>query len=123
MKPMQQSWRSLPHAFRSALSNHTAKRRFQRPPIRHGSSLPVSEPKFDQTKESNDPSKPARPEHETQVQKSGFSADVHPAKQPDPQQSPSKATGIETEGPDSKAGEGQDMGVTKDRGAGPFMKQ
>ena len=109
---------------RAALPHHTAQRLYQSgAPIQHVSSHANSETKFDQTKESNAPSKPARTEHENQAQKSDFDEDTHPAKQPDPQQSPSKATGIQTEGPGSKAGEGQDKGVTEDKGAGPYMKQ
>jgi len=124
MKPTRQAWRSVPHPFRlPLLSNQIAQPRFQNPSIRHGSSTPVNEPKFDQTKESNDPSKAHRSEHETQAQKSEDREESHPAKQPDPQQSPSKSTGIEPEGPDGKAGEGQDTGVMEDRGAGPHMKQ
>lgn len=109
---------------RASLLNHNAQRIYQKTSIQHASShANGGETKFDQTKESNAPSKPARTEHENQAQKSDFDEDTHPAKQPDPQQSPSKATGIQTEGPGSKAGEGQDKGVTEDKGAGPYMKQ
>jgi hypothetical protein len=78
----------------------------------------------DQTKEGNDPSKKQKDEHQAQATKPGQSSDgEHPAKQPDPQKSPSKSTGIEKEGPGTKSGEGEDHGVQKDTGAGPFMKQ
>ena len=107
-------------AFRQASQlspQKTAQRIYSKPSIRHSST------QFDQTKESNNPANPAKNEHQNQAQKSGFSEETHPAKQPDPQQSPSKATGIQTEGPGSNAGEGEDKGVMKDEGAGPYMKQ
>ncbi|KAI0863526.1 hypothetical protein F4860DRAFT_65932 [Xylaria cubensis] len=82
----------------------------------HSSFSAIREPKFDQTKESNDPSKGLRPEHKTQAKQAESSEGKdHPAKQPDPQPAPSKSTGIQSDGPDSKAGEGKDKGVTKDR--------
>jgi hypothetical protein len=69
----------------------------------------------DQTKESNDSSKGLKSEHKDQLKKENNSAGSdHPAKQPDPQASPSKSTGVREEGPGSKAGEGKDEGVTKD---------
>jgi hypothetical protein len=125
MKPMQKSAGPMLQAFRRAslLPKPTAHRIYQQTSIQHASSHANGQTKFDQTKESNAPSKPARTEHENQAQKSDFDEDTHPAKQPDPQQSPSKATGIQIEGPGSKAGEGQDKGVIKDQGAGPYMKQ
>ncbi|KAI1378182.1 hypothetical protein F4677DRAFT_385386 [Hypoxylon crocopeplum] len=76
--------------------------------------------KIDQTKKSNDPSEDQKEEHHKQATRttSGEGRD-HPAKQPDPQQSPSKSTGVRSEGPESKSGEGLDTGVHKERGAGP----
>ena len=120
MKAIHKSSGPMLQAFRQASplsSQQAAQRIYSKPSIRHSST------KFDQTKESNNPTNPAGASHENQAQKSGFSEDTHPAKQPDPQQSPSKATGIQTEGPGSKAGEGEDKGVMKDKGAGPYMKQ
>lgn len=91
---------------------------------RHSYSSVVGETKVDQTKKSNDPSKSHKDEHQTQAKMSGSDEGRdHPAKQPDPQPSPSKSTGVETEGPGSRSGAGQDKEVSKDRGAGPFMKQ
>lgn len=84
----------------------------------------IGETTVDQTKHSNDPANGKKDEHQTQAKKAGSGEGRdHPAKQPDPQQSPSKSTGFETEGPGSKSGAGEDKGVSKDRGAGPFMKQ
>ncbi|KAI0397676.1 hypothetical protein F5Y17DRAFT_414225 [Xylariaceae sp. FL0594] len=73
----------------------------------------VGETKFDQTKESNDPSKDVKSDHRAAAEQTaddGSSRDSdHPAKRPDPQESPSKPTGVETEGPGgSKAGEGKE---------------
>ncbi|TRX98578.1 hypothetical protein FHL15_000652 [Xylaria flabelliformis] len=63
--------------------------------IRHGSSSATREPKFDQTKESNDPSKGLKPEHKAQAKQAESSKGKdHPAKQPDPQPAPSKSTGV-----------------------------
>lgn len=75
----------------------------------------TSQIRFDQTKTSNDPSKGMTSQHKDQSKNThdGAGGD-HPAKQPDPQQAPSKSTGVRTDGPDGKAGEGQDKGVTKD---------
>ncbi|KIV81329.1 hypothetical protein PV11_03520 [Exophiala sideris] len=84
----------------------------------------IGETTVDQTKQSNDPSNSKKDAHQAQATKPGSAEGrSHPAKQPDPQQSPSKSTGFETEGPGSKAGAGADKGVSKDRGAGPHMKQ
>ncbi|KAI4869422.1 hypothetical protein F4820DRAFT_406492 [Hypoxylon rubiginosum] len=70
--------------------------------------------KVDQTKKSNDPSQDLKEEHHKQATQTTSSD--HPAKQPDLQQSPSKSTGIRSEGPGStKAGEGTDKGVHKDK--------
>ena len=98
--------------------------RSRTPAERYSSSSVVGSVKVDQTKKSNDPSGAKQPQHTEHAQSAGSSESRdHPAKQPDPQDSPSKATGIETEGPGSKAGAKQDGKVTTDRGAGPFMKQ
>ncbi|KAI0458090.1 hypothetical protein F5B21DRAFT_461265 [Xylaria acuta] len=83
--------------------------------IQHSSSSAIGETKFDQTKESNDASKGLRPEHKAQAKQAGSSEGKdHPAKQPDPQPTPSKPTGVRYDGPDSKAGEGKNKGVTRD---------
>ncbi|KAK5064441.1 hypothetical protein LTR84_000274 [Exophiala bonariae] len=95
-----------------------------KPAKRYSSSNVVGSVKVDQTKKSNNPSRAHETDHTEQAQRTGSSKGRdHPAKQPDPQESPSKATGIQSEGPDSKAGAKEDKGVTTDRGAGPFMKQ
>ncbi|KAI1824371.1 hypothetical protein F4861DRAFT_539109 [Xylaria intraflava] len=86
---------------------------------RYGSSV-KGQTKFDQTKESNDPSKGLKPEHVAQAKQAGdIKGRDHPAKQPDPQPSPSKSTGVRREGPGSKAGEGEENGVSKDEGVLP----
>ncbi|KAI6090353.1 hypothetical protein F4821DRAFT_229122 [Hypoxylon rubiginosum] len=77
--------------------------------------------KFDQTKKSNDPSQEQTEAHHEQAKQAETSSDDgargHPAKQSDPQPSPSKSTGIMSEGPgSSKAGEGADRGVHKEKG-------
>ncbi|KAI1393390.1 uncharacterized protein F4822DRAFT_384495 [Hypoxylon trugodes] len=76
--------------------------------------------KADQTKKGNDPSSEQKEEHHEQATQTASSESrEHPAKQPDPQPSPSKSTGVRSEGPgESKAGEGVDRGVHKERGAG-----
>ncbi|KAI1818612.1 hypothetical protein GGS20DRAFT_527898 [Poronia punctata] len=71
----------------------------------------AGQPRFDQTHESNDPSKGVAEKHKAQCKQGPGD---HPAKQPDPQQAPSKSTGVRRDGPDSKAGEGEDRGVTVD---------
>ncbi|RYC65220.1 hypothetical protein CHU98_g979 [Xylaria longipes] len=83
--------------------------------MQHNSSSAIGEIKFDQTKESNDPLKGLKPEHKAHAKQTGSNeGEDHPAKQPDPQPAPSKSTGVRYDGPDSKAGEGRDKGVTKD---------
>ncbi|XXH04617.1 hypothetical protein Hte_011034 [Hypoxylon texense] len=70
--------------------------------------------KVDQTKKGNDPSQDQKGDHHKQATETTSSD--HPAKHPDPQQSPSKSTGIRSEGPGStKSGEGVDEGVHKDK--------
>ncbi|KAI0487619.1 hypothetical protein F4859DRAFT_510188 [Xylaria cf. heliscus] len=109
--PVALQLRSLkltPH--RPALPLHLLRIRIQ-----HSSSSAIGEIKRDQTKELNDPSKGLKPEHKMQAkQAESNEGRDHPAKQPDPQPAPSKSTGVRYDGPDSKAGEGKDKGVTKD---------
>lgn len=84
----------------------------------------AAEVKMDQTKKSNDPSEENKDDHQAQAEMvDSDKGRDHPAKQADPQKAPSKSTGIQTEGPDSKAGEGEDKKVMEDSGAGPYMKQ
>ncbi|KAJ9654768.1 hypothetical protein H2198_006207 [Neophaeococcomyces mojaviensis] len=79
-------------------------------------------PVVDQTKKGNDPNQDKRDEHKEAGNKAtDASGRDHPAKQPDPQKSPERSTGFETEGPGTKAGEGEDTGnVHKEEG---FKKQ
>ncbi|KAI0834892.1 hypothetical protein F5Y06DRAFT_277463 [Hypoxylon sp. FL0890] len=73
----------------------------------------------DQTRKSNDPSEKQKEGHHKQATKttSGEGRE-HPAKQPDPQPSPSKPTGVRSEGPESKSGEGSEPAVHREKGAG-----
>ena len=58
---------------------------------------------FDQTKKGNDP----KGDEDKSAKPQSGDKESHPQKQPDPQKSPSRSTGIETDGPgDSKAGKG-----------------
>ncbi|KAI2639363.1 hypothetical protein GGS21DRAFT_507253 [Xylaria nigripes] len=87
---------------------------------RYYESSAIGPTRFDQTKESNDPSNDLKPQYKSQAkQADSDKSEDHPAKQPDPQPSPSKSTGVRREGPGSKAGEGEDKGVTKDHGVLP----
>ena len=65
----------------------------------------------DQTKENNDPNQEKTDEH-VSAGKSATSgkAQDHPAKQADPQKAPERSTGFQTQGPDGRAGEGEDTG-------------
>ncbi|KAI1143618.1 hypothetical protein F5Y05DRAFT_361971 [Hypoxylon sp. FL0543] len=73
----------------------------------------------DQTRKSNDPSEEQKEGHHKQAKKTTSGEDRdHPAKQPDPQPSPSKPTGVRSEGPESKSGEGSEPAVHKEKGAG-----
>ncbi|CAJ2510092.1 Uu.00g059920.m01.CDS01 [Anthostomella pinea] len=100
---------------RSAL--RTARNSFSRP---LSTTTPLSAVKADQTKKSNDPSASQKEEHGSQAEQVSGEGRDHPAKQPDPQQSPSKSTGVREEGPNGKAGSAPDQGVhtEKDAGAG-----
>lgn len=75
----------------------------------------VSRQVVDQTKQNNDSSQPQKEEHRQQSTKAGKSSQSDlQSKQPDPQASPSKSTGIETDGPGgSKAGTGPEPDVYK----------
>lgn len=67
----------------------------------------------DQTRKNNDSSQEHTEDHRRQATKAGSSGSGqdHPAKQADPQASPSKSTGIEEDGSgSSKAGAGSDQG-------------
>jgi len=110
------SSRVLAPAATTATARATACRCQCQPQQRRNFSSAIGETKFDQTKESNDPSKGMKSEHKAEAKQttSDEGRGDHPAKQADPQQSPSKSTGVETEGPGTKAGEGKDPGVTKD---------
>ncbi|KAI1761468.1 hypothetical protein GGR53DRAFT_505612 [Hypoxylon sp. FL1150] len=72
---------------------------------------------FDQTKKSNDPSEDQKEGHHKEATSTPSDGDRgHPAKQPDPQQSPSKSTGIRDDGPGgSESGKGRDEGVHKEK--------
>lgn len=80
---------------------------------RFASSAQQPTVKIDQTKKSNRPDESPRPEHEEHgtiaktLEGEKGAAQPHPAKQPDPQPSPERSTGIQPSGPESKAGEGR----------------
>lgn len=61
----------------------------------------------DQTKQGNDPNSDKKEEHQqAAAQTTSSEGRDHPAKQPDPQVSPERSTGFETQGPGSEAGKG-----------------
>ncbi|KUI72369.1 hypothetical protein VM1G_11825 [Cytospora mali] len=99
------------------------------PPPPPGSTPPpgAAPIKFDQTKKSNDPDgEPREGQHDASSSGKGSAdAQPHPAKQPDPQSTPSKSTGVRGEGPGGKAGEGQRTGGAqqKDKEAVEGAKQ
>ncbi|KAK9419164.1 hypothetical protein SUNI508_01141 [Seiridium unicorne] len=67
----------------------------------------------DQTRQNNDSSQDQKAGHKKQATKAGNPDEDqdHPAKQSDPQQSPTTSTGIEEQGPgSSEAGAGSDQG-------------
>ncbi|KAK5072851.1 hypothetical protein LTR64_000739 [Lithohypha guttulata] len=78
----------------------------------------------DQTKENNDPNNDQKKgQKEAAAQTTSSEQGDHPAKQADPQKSPERSTGFQTEGPgSSKAGEGgkKEMGgePLKEEGSG-----
>lgn len=81
---------------------------------------------MDQTKHDNHPSNGKKPEHEHTASSARTEAGRnHPAKQPDPQQSPERSTGFETDGPgSSEAGKGKDTGnVHQEKGEQPGKHQ
>lgn len=67
---------------------------------------------MDQTKQDNHPDNDKKAEHEhTASSARTEKGRNHPAKQPDPQKSPERSTGFETDGPgSSEAGKGKDTG-------------
>lgn len=79
---------------------------------RFASSAPKPTVKIDQTKKSNNPDEAPKPEHHEQgttartLEGEKGAAQPHPAKQPDPQPSPERSTGVQPSGPESRAGEG-----------------
>ncbi|KAK5937606.1 hypothetical protein PMZ80_010226 [Knufia obscura] len=107
----------------------------------------VSETVVDQTKQNNSPNGDKKGKHEhaassarTDVGRNspagdgttestdeggvGSTDESHPAKQPDPQKTPERSTGFETEGPDGhKAGDGEDTGGVHKEGGGPGPHQ
>jgi hypothetical protein len=124
MAPIKPSLPVVNTTFRRTLFNRVPHLGSRALVPRYSSSSVLGSVKVDQTKKSNDPSESQKQDHMERAQGTGRSEGRdHPAKQPDPQQSPSKATGIETEGPGSKSGTKEEGGVTTDRGAGPFMKK
>lgn len=89
--------------------------------VQHRSFTPsVSRGIVDRTRKNNDSSQGQKDSHHQQATKAGTSgsSQYHPAKQGDPQQSPSKSTGIEVEGFGSaKSGVGSEPkeGVYQDK--------
>ncbi|MCJ1397426.1 hypothetical protein MMC11_000619 [Xylographa trunciseda] len=85
--------RALP-LLRSSVSAHNLT--FPNPlgPLRFASV------KVDQTKKNNDPSQSPEESHKAQASETDSDKveKAHPAQQPDPQQEPSRTTGIEKEG-------------------------
>lgn len=77
--------------------------------------------KIDQTKKSNDPDESPKPEHHERgttartLEGEKGATQPHPAKQPDPQPSPERSTGIQPSGPESKAGEGRAGAVHREK--------
>jgi hypothetical protein len=69
---------------------------------------------MDQTKAGNDPNHQKKDEHVQAGNRAGSEASRdHPAKQPDPQKAPERSTGIQTEGPNGRSGEGTAENVHK----------
>ncbi|POS70764.1 hypothetical protein DHEL01_v210845 [Diaporthe helianthi] len=102
---------SLSPASCSRTSKLFATRQFA--PLRSASSAQQPTVRIDQTKNSNRPDESPKPEHEKQgniareLEGEKGAAQSHPAKQPDPQPSPERYTGVQPSGPESKAGEGK----------------
>jgi hypothetical protein len=75
----------------------------------------VSKPRYyaavlaDQTKKNNSPGQENTEAHEQAATKTSHeeSEGQHPAKRPDPQEPPTRSTGIQPEGPDGRAGDGK----------------
>lgn len=84
--------------------------------------------KIDQTKKSNNPDEDPTVEHHEHgstartLEGGKGAAQSHPAKQPDPQPSPERSTGVQPSGPESKAGEGRVDGVHKEELRGRSME-
>ncbi|KAH6648386.1 hypothetical protein BKA67DRAFT_661367 [Truncatella angustata] len=100
----------------SRLSRSASRQALKSPPSRlqfRSFTLSTARRIVDQTKKNNESSQEHKDSHRQQATKAGSSgsSEGHPAKQADPQPSPSKSTGIETDGPgSSKAGTGSDRG-------------
>lgn len=84
--------------------------------------------KIDQTKKSNNPDEDLKPEHHEHgtttrtLEGEKGATQPHPAKQPDPQPSPERSTGVQPSGPESKAGEGRAGAVHKENLKGRSME-
>lgn len=97
-------------------------------PLRFASSATKPAVKIDQTKRSNNPDEDPTPEHCEQgttaraLEGDTAAAQAHPAKQPDPQPSPARSTGVQPNGPESRAGEGRAGAVHSEKLGGRSME-
>lgn len=97
-------------------------------PLRFASSATKPPVKIDQTKRSNNPDEDHTPEHREQgttaraLEGDTSAAQAHPAKQSDPQPSPARSTGVQPNGPESRAGEGRVDAVHREKLEGRSME-